>query len=62
MSSPESCLERFPPPPAPPCHDTQTGVACSAAPGPELGGAASAATLLGLMALLGVRARFRRSC
>jgi MYXO-CTERM domain-containing protein len=60
MSSPESCLDRFPSPSAPPCHDTQTGVACSAAPHAELGGPSAAATLLALVALLGVRARRRR--
>jgi hypothetical protein len=32
LSTPESCQERFPPEPAPPCDDTRSGLACSAAP------------------------------
>jgi len=56
LSTPESCQERFPPKPAPPCHDTQTGVACSAAVGPK-DGAGNAAWLLGLSLVF---ASFRR--
>jgi hypothetical protein len=58
LSSPESCRERFPPAPAPPCNDTQTGMACSAAPASSAGGGGYGALLLGLTALLlGARRR-----
>ncbi|HYP90782.1 MAG TPA: hypothetical protein VEQ59_21595 [Polyangiaceae bacterium] len=32
FASPESCLERFPAPPAPPCDDTRGSLTCSATP------------------------------
>jgi hypothetical protein len=60
LSTPESCQQRFPPPPAPPCDDTQTGVACSAAPRSGSGGADSFVLLLGLLAVLSARARRSR--
>lgn len=57
LATPESCEERFPPPPAPPCNDTQTGLACSASPPAQPGGVGYSAVLLGLAALA---AGFRR--
>lgn len=58
LATVESCEERFPPPPMPPCNDT--GVACSAAPQSTSGGTSYGAVLLALAALVtGVRRRFR---
>jgi len=53
LATPESCQERFPPTPAPPCNDTQTGLACSATPGSGEGGVGPTALLLGLAMLAG---------
>jgi len=58
LETPESCHERFPSAPAPPCNDTQTGMACSAAPQTSSSGLGYGAMLLGLTALL-LRARRR---
>jgi len=62
LSTPESCQQRFPPVPAPPCNDTAGGVACSAAPRGSAVGQSYWAILLGLVALVrGVRRpRLRR--
>jgi MYXO-CTERM domain-containing protein len=60
LSSPQSCEARFPPKPPPPCHDTGSDFACSAAPGANPSGIGVGALLLGLTALLtGVRRRRR---
>ena len=58
LATVDSCEERFPPPPMPPCNDTQTGLACSAAAPSKSGSVGYAALLLGLAAFVaGVRRR-----
>jgi hypothetical protein len=61
LATPENCHERFPSAPAPPCHDTQTGLACSAGPRASEGSTGYGAMLLGLAALA-VCVRRRASC
>ena len=51
LFTPESCLERFPADPAPPCNDTPAGSACSAAPRESGHASSSFALLVGLLLL-----------
>jgi hypothetical protein len=48
LFSHESCVERFPAPPAPPCNDTSV-VRCSATPRPRVSGLGSLASPLALL-------------
>jgi len=57
LFTPESCLERFPADPAPPCNDTPASAACSAAPRESGGGPGWFALLFGL----GLLVRLRRA-
>lgn len=61
LQTPESCYQRFPAPPAPPCEDTRSGLSCRAAPPARGVGEGALSAALALLVLAAFRRRERQS-